>query len=645
MRHRWLALGSIILLVMQGGSNVHATERYALLVSIGTYRDPNISNLPPSEDADLIEKVLVKRWHFKPGNVFKLTESQATKHTIMAKLQEIAQRAQPDDAVLFFFSGHGGTTEAAPPYFSLCAWDAKADSAANDITEEELAEWVRSLRTINVTIILDCCFERITIKSPRIRPKAIGFRGNRQKPSPHGFGVPDDRAVVIKACDERELAQQEISPDGETSYGVFTYILAKVLHDISPQTTYKQLIERLQTEVTAYIHQKWPSEQFTQRPRIAGSEQQQNRRLFERNGKSLPPYRVITRVEGDRVELDAGESAGLCRDSRYIVYPPEEESFDESHQLGIIVVTNVTRDTAEARIIERKGQIMPNCRARLVQYPQLNDSTVARCRMHLKAPEPLLTELRDAIKPLEYVELTDTPLQRDWVLEVTRLVDGQLHAVLYESDGRTKVHRVEVTPDGEVKMLLVEARGSTVAELVQQLQPVWLRFYTSRVLLNLRNPNPSFKIELSTDKERYREGDPFKIRFKAERDCYLILIAIDPTGTPTVLYPWHSDQPQKVKGGEEYLLEGPSPGIQWVIKPPIGRECLVAIATLQQVPPNRLELLLQVLGQLREPKSVSTLPPGIKSVTVGIQNLPLSQWNIAIYPFLSEEQAGNTERK
>jgi hypothetical protein len=620
-----------------------AAERYALLVSIGTYRDPEISNLPRSEDADLMEKVLIERWHFKPANLFKLTESQATKRAILEKLQLIAQRAGPEDAVLFFFSGHGGTTAQ---HFSLCPWDAKARSADNDLTEADLAEWVRSLKTANVTIILDCCFDKIGVKSPQIRPKAIGFSRDRGKPASHTFGIPAENAIVLKACQEDEQAQQEISPEGDTSYGVFTYNLVKALYDVPEETTYRQLIERLRTEVTQYIHKMWPSEPFLQTPRIAGSEQQQNRRLFQRNGKSLPPYRLIQQVEGELAVLDAGETAGVRTGSRYAVYPPNTETFEAEPPVGLIEVVKTEPNAATARIVEGKERIVPNCRARLVEYPER--TTTARCRMHLNAPEHLQETLRTSIQSLEYIELTDTPLQRDWVLEVKFDSNAKLHAVLYESDGKTPVHRVEVAPDGDVRMLPVEASGSSVQEVIRQLQPVWLNFYAARVLLDLKNPNPSFKIELRTDKERYQEGDPFIIRFKSEKDCYLILVAIDPTGTPTVLYPWQSSQPRKVEGGKEYVLTGPSTDMQWVIKPPTGRECLVAIATLQEVPPHRLEQLLQLLGQLQAIKQTPQEPPvisGIKTVVPvqQIQNLPLNQWNIAVCHFLSEEKAGKAE--
>jgi hypothetical protein len=636
-----LVIGLIALCTLLGVFIANASERYALLVSISSYRDPKISNLPPSEDADLMERVLRDRWGFKAGSIMKLKESQATRRAILEKLQEIAQRAQPNDAVLFFFSGHGGTSQQ---HFNLCPWDAEAESAVNDITEAELAGWVQALKTTNVTIILDCCFEKVAVKSPRIRPKSIGFVRDRGKPVSHTLAIPEERAVVLKACQEDEQALQEISVDGETSYGVFTYNLVRALYDASPETTYNQLIERLQQDVIQYIHNAWPSERFAQLPRVAGSEKQRNRRLFEPNGKPLPPYRLITEVRDDKVVLDAGESAGIVRGARYAVYPQGEDNFEENRQIALIEVTDLNSNSAIARVVESKAQISPNCRARLLQYPSLDEATrPLRCRMYIDAPAEFLTKVRNAVRQLEFIELVDTPnplAQRDWVLKVNSEGDA-LHAVLLESDGKTAVQRVEVTTDGSVKVFTVEASGSSIDEIIQQMKPIWLNFYAARVLLNLKNLNPSFKVELSTDKSRYKEGDSFTIRFRSDKDCYLILVAIDPTGTPTVLYPWGTSQPQKIVGGKEYIIDGPTTDMKWVIRPPLGRECIVAIATLQAIPIDHLANLLQAMGQLQQVATQpQPLPAGIKSVAVEpvrrIQNLPLDQWNVTLAHFLTE---------
>ena len=640
-----LVIGLVALSVMLGVLVARASERYALLVSIGSYRDPKVSNLQASEDADMMERVLRDRWGFKASNIVKLKESQATKRAIFEKLQEIAHRAQPNDAVLFFFSGHGGTSQQS---FTLCPWDAEADSAVNDITEADLARWIQDLRTTNVTLILDCCFDRVTTKSPRIRSKAVGFLRDRGKPASQAFAFPAERAVILKACQEDEQALQEISADGETSYGVFTYNLAKALYDVPPETTYRQLIERVQQDIIQYIHNVWPSERFAQLPRIDGSDKQQNRRLFEPNGKPLPPYRLITEVRDDEVVLDAGESAGMVRGARYAVYPPGEDEFADNRQIGLIEVTDLTSNSAVARVVESKAQISPNCRARLLQYPNLDgDTRLVRCRMYIDAPAALLTEVRNAVRQLEFIELVDTPdplAQRDWVLKITPKGNA-IHGVLLESDGKTSVQRVEVSTDGSVKVFTVEASGSSIGEMIQQLKPIWLSFYAARVLLSLKNPNPSFKLELSTDKSRYKEGDSFTIRVRSDKDCYLILVAIDPTGTPTVLYPWGTHQPQKIVAGKEYTIDGPTTDMKWVIRPPLGRECIVAIATLQAIPIDHLGNLLQAIGQIQQiTTQPQPLPAGIKAVAVEsarrIQNLPLDQWNVTLAHFLTEGKDG-----
>lgn len=646
MRHTKRLIGLVLMALLTGAAAL-AAERWAILVSITDYRDFHIVDLGrTSVDADLIERVLIRRWNFKPANIVKLKEQDATRQAILAKLQEIAQKAQAEDAVLFYFSGHGGT---ANQLFSLCPWDANAKNGTNDITETDLAEWVQSLKTTNVTIILDCCFDRVALKAPRIRPKAIGFARERGSAPAHTFGIPPERAVVLKACREDEKSLQEISASDDSSYGIFTYHLVKALSSVPPETNYRQLIERLQNDIKQYVHDMYPSERFLQTPQIAGSDHQQNRRLFEPNGKSLPPYHRIVRVEQDQVELDAGTSTDVIKGARYAVYPPNEETFDTSRQVGLIEVTEVKDTTATARILQGGNKVAVDGRAVLVEYPKLDSTDTLQLRLVLDAPEALLPTLRSAISETGFVRVVENPLENDWVLRVESTSGNSLKATLYESDRQTVVRRVVMRPSGEVELQSVETIAPNINALMEQFNPILVNFYAARVLLNLKNPNPAFRVELTTNQSRYREGESFSVRFRSDKDCYLTLIAIDPTGTPTVLYPWGTNQPQKIAAGKEYIFDGPSADIKWVIRPPLGRECIVAIATLQAIPTDRLENLLQAMGQLQQATTRRRpLPAGIKAVAVEpvrqIQNLPLDQWNVVLAHFLTEGKDGAQQK-
>jgi hypothetical protein len=161
-------------------------------------------------------------------------------------MERLAERARPDDAVVFYFSGHGGRVNGR---FSLCPYDALRGAGKNDITDEELSAWVQRLQTRNVTLILDCCFNEIVAKGIRRRPK---FMPVRDQMPPRGLSIPADRAVVLRASADGEEAQQELLGQG-LWVGVFTLHLYQELMRANPETTYQRLMQAVRHNVNQYI--------------------------------------------------------------------------------------------------------------------------------------------------------------------------------------------------------------------------------------------------------------------------------------------------------------------------------------------------------------------------------------------------------
>lgn len=80
----------------------------ALLIGVGDYAMGEQYDLEgPTKDAVSMRDVLVARWGVAPQDATVLTDKAATKENILQALRVLAQRSQPGDDIVIFFSGHG----------------------------------------------------------------------------------------------------------------------------------------------------------------------------------------------------------------------------------------------------------------------------------------------------------------------------------------------------------------------------------------------------------------------------------------------------------------------------------------------------------------------------------------------------------
>jgi TolB-like protein len=90
------------------------------------------------------------------------------------------------------------------------------------------------------------------------------------------------------------------------------------------------------------------------------------------------------------------------------------------------------------------------------------------------------------------------------------------------------------------------------------------------------------KVLPSREESRYRLGDRILIHFASEKDCYLRLVNIGPTGNIVQLFPnkWHPDN--RLRSGDIHTLPGPEyGGFEMRLGPPGGLETVKAYASTE----------------------------------------------------------------
>ena len=103
----------VIAFLMSSCSTSYA-KNVALLVGIGDYQYFSAENPNggtdldgPKYDVEALERLLIKKWQFKPENIHTLIDAQATQQDIMDALHNLEHQTEPGDEVLIYFSGHG----------------------------------------------------------------------------------------------------------------------------------------------------------------------------------------------------------------------------------------------------------------------------------------------------------------------------------------------------------------------------------------------------------------------------------------------------------------------------------------------------------------------------------------------------------
>ncbi len=171
-----LVLSPVVKAGKSKGAAAKGVKKYAVLVGIGKYRHPGVPNLSgPPKDVDKMVKFLRRVHHFTQIKVLK--DSQATKKDIQKAMRWLARVAGPNDVAVFYFSGHGSRVddtngdESDRMDETLIPYDVGA-SPSSHLIDDEIGVWIKTVRSNNLTVILDSCHSGTGYKSLSIVAKA-----------------------------------------------------------------------------------------------------------------------------------------------------------------------------------------------------------------------------------------------------------------------------------------------------------------------------------------------------------------------------------------------------------------------------------------------------------------------------------------
>jgi hypothetical protein len=119
--------------------------------------------------------------------------------------------------------------------------------------------------------------------------------------------------------------------------------------------------------------------------------------------------------------------------------------------------------------------------------------------------------------------------------------------------------------------------------------------YITKRIFGLKNAASNLKIELdvSQDKTKFKVGDEIGFTFKANSDCYVLLLHCSSDGKVSVLYPNRYNKDNFVKKGVVYSIPAYKDGkfqFHYRLGEPTGQEMVKIIATTDYLDPFGLDL-------------------------------------------------------
>ena len=330
--------------VMLAQDNTAKSKKHALIVGISKYArgskqvNQDWWNLNTANDVQLLKQTLVQKYQFDPTNVKVLVLPEETTHKaiISAFRSHLIEKTGAGDIVFFHFSGHGqqipddngdeidGLDESIIPsdYISQ-------SNGSRNIRDDEIAQLLEELsekKPSNVTVTLDSCYSGTGTRGD-LPVRGGPWRGEPVKAgkikgideSPSGLTTPKlgiaKGYVFISAAASKQTAKETFNESNQ-QMGLFTWALVKALDTAGPDSTYRDIYERLND----YMSRK----QREQNPQIEGD---LDKILLNGTAIKTENYHTLSYDNSSSTySINAGKLQGITKGSIYGVYPEGTKS-------------------------------------------------------------------------------------------------------------------------------------------------------------------------------------------------------------------------------------------------------------------------------------------------------------------------------
>jgi caspase domain-containing protein/uncharacterized protein DUF4384 len=547
-----------------------ALTRWALIVGVSDYinfGDEEGGDLPGAEhDAMRIRDVLLMRGGFPEENILMLLNQDATKAAIEEGVTGwLVDNARPGDNVVIFYAGHGSQMwdedgdEDDGLDETLAPADALSSSTEFDISDDEFNDWLGTLPTGNVVVVLDSCnsgtgtrsvtpFSRgrelardlDDIERPVTATVTRGALADKQ-PDDTGFDGEKTRVLELAAAQPNQVAIDAYFPgeNGQEAFngGAFTTFLVQQLWKAPEDMTYEEVFENAFADLKR--------NRFHQDPYISEDVSLKSFPLFFIDGAPTGTGEMalpVTSASGDTAELGAGLALGITAGSIF-----------ETESGARLVVSTVGQRTTNVNVVS--GSVSEGDRARLTAHVYSKRPLL----VNVASIETRLAEaLRAAVEDAPSIRLVER--ENSFSHLIVRRRGDELRVI--GSDGYTRHEGIGTTPaamDVLATMLRKEAAAKSLGDMDNPAQSF------------------GFELELLGGKTSFGLGEEIAFIIESDRDGYVTLVDLGTDGTVAMLLPNQDDPSIRIEAGQR--LEYPGEDLAFTALEPAGGGLVRAFLT------------------------------------------------------------------
>ncbi|NLX98329.1 MAG: DUF4384 domain-containing protein [Rhodopirellula sp.] len=633
MRRFYPALILAVLALLPASSSA---EHYALLVGIDDYprlRNRNLGGA--ANDVERLSHVLLREFSFPQQNVSILRNQQATLFAIRQAFQQLADRVQPGDTVVFHYSGHGtllvddNGDEQDGQDEALCPHDF-AENGAQALRDDELDQMLAKLGPVHIAVLLDCCHSGTATKSvnrrlrsryvPALQQAKSLFAGTKSlTASPSGgeigSAVGGQQRVVFSACTAaQESVELDVSfePDlrEPLATGLLTYFLVEGLRGPADTNddgviSYGEAFAHARRQIDAQFNADQVDETARQTPVLDCPDSRWADGPVFGVARKQPLYAHVEPMQADRAMLDLGAVHGLKPRQVLGIYAAPPTGTRLEQPLGQLEIDRLDIRSAEAKAVSgvapRKGVVV------VPLVDPADDSDVLLLIERVGSSGPVEDAAADAI-----------------CQQVSRLAAELDRVRLSDRDGYDL--RITVAPGGttagrvEISVTATELNGtrhgprqwfhpgSVAQQIVAWIGDLAGGRQTRMSLATLTNPAPGFGLQAVVDRRpagganlaEYRVGDSLKFGLKASADCWYYIVAVDPSDQARLWCP-QPNQQHFAPAGRKLLH--PGPGELFRVAGPAGVYVVKLLAVREPLPSTAFH------DGIPRPQALQSMPP------------------------------------
>ncbi len=148
------------------GDILRKVKYYGLVIGINDYQDPKINDLDnPVNDARRLMQTLTTYYTFDPENITFL--ENPTRSEIINTLDNLSRTIGEDSNLIIFYAGHGIWDAQLKKGYWIPS-DGAQNSRANWLSNSDLVDYVRGIRSKHTLLVTDACFSGSIFKTREV---------------------------------------------------------------------------------------------------------------------------------------------------------------------------------------------------------------------------------------------------------------------------------------------------------------------------------------------------------------------------------------------------------------------------------------------------------------------------------------------